>query len=47
MRKTEEESTEDDSGEVDKKDTVESNQCILIKTGLKAVDVGEERLENE
>lgn len=47
MRKTEEESTEDDSGEVDKKDTVERNQCILIESGLKAVDVGEEGLEDE
>ncbi len=47
MRKTEEDSTDDDSGDMSKKDTVEGDQCILIKSRLKAADVGNVRLENE
>ena len=47
VRKTEEDSTDDDSREINEKDTVESDQCILIKSRLKAVDVGKEGLEDE
>ncbi len=47
MRKTEEDSTDDHNREIDEKNTVECNQCILIEPRLKAIDIGEEGLEDE